>query len=210
MQGEAWEKADAGLKMGASKRKCGVAPSSDLNHFNCNIRLIPAHKPSIPSQSIVLQPSHSFYDTIYAIMTRGALSKLVRGSRTSIRPLASQSSSAAIRASMLRPAILPIAMHVSRASSIQGPRFFSSTRPSLKGLSPESENPQPTPREPEHNVTESVSGPADITIEQFHEVADAYLEALIEKLEELQEETEEVDVEYSVCPLFFPMLLWRN
>jgi frataxin len=48
-------------------------------------------------------------------------------------------------------------------------------------------------------VSVSASGPADITIEQFHELADQYLEALIEKLEGLQEETEEVDVEYSVC-----------
>jgi frataxin len=48
-------------------------------------------------------------------------------------------------------------------------------------------------------LSESASGPADITIEQFHELADHYLEALIEKLEALQEETEEVDVEYSVC-----------
>ena len=47
-------------------------------------------------------------------------------------------------------------------------------------------------------MSESASGPADITIERFHELADTYLEALIEKLEELQEETEEVDVEYSV------------
>ncbi|PMD45758.1 Frataxin [Hyaloscypha variabilis F] len=139
-------------------------------------------------------------------MTRGALSKLVRSSRTGITPLASRSSSAAIRTSILRPAILPISIHGSRASSIQTPRFFSTTRPSLKGLSPESENPQPTPREREHNVSESASEPANITIEQFHELADTYLNALIEKLEELQEETEEVDVEYSagVLTLSFP------
>lgn len=84
------------------------------------------------------------------------------------------------------------------------PRFFSTTRPSPKGLSPETENPQPKERESESNVT--ASGPADITIEHFHELADAYLEALIEKLEELQEETEEVDVEYSVCALLHPAL----
>jgi frataxin len=76
------------------------------------------------------------------------------------------------------------------------PRFLSTTRPSLKGLSPETDNPQP--REPEAHVSESASGPAEITTEQFHEVADQYLDALIEKLEALQEEAEEVDVEYSV------------
>ena len=131
-------------------------------------------------------------------MPRSALCKLVRSSK-SIRPLALRSSPA-LRTSILRPAILPIALHGSKAISIYNNKFFSTTRPSLKGLSPESENPQPTPREQEHNVSESASAPADITIERFHELADTYLEALIEKLEELQEETEEVDVEYSVRP----------
>jgi frataxin len=55
-------------------------------------------------------------------------------------------------------------------------------------------------------LSESASGPADITTEQFHEVADQYLDALIEKLEALQEETEEVDVEYSVSA-FSPFVL---
>ncbi|KAH8804002.1 Frataxin-like domain-containing protein [Hyaloscypha sp. PMI_1271] len=139
-------------------------------------------------------------------MTRGALSKFVRSSSMSIRPRPSRSSFTAIRASMCRPAVVPISAHVPRASSSQAPRFFSTTRPSLKGLSPDTDNPQPTPREAESNVSESASGPANITIEQFHELADTYLELLIEKLEMLQEETEEVDVEYSagVLTLSFP------
>jgi frataxin len=136
-------------------------------------------------------------------MTRGALSRLVRRSSKSIRPLVYRGTSSAIRGSISRPAIVPIAGHVSRASSIQIPRLFSTTRPSLKGLSPETDNPQLTPREPESNVSESAFGPADITIEQFHELSDTYLEALIEKLEMLQEETEEVDVEYTVCVLLY-------
>jgi hypothetical protein len=43
-------------------------------------------------------------------------------------------------------------------------------------------------------------------------LADTYLERLIEKLEMLQEETEEVDVEYSVCALLAaPMFLgWEE
>jgi frataxin len=143
----------------------------------------------------VFQPSHSFYDTLHGIMTRTAISKLVRSSSQSLRPLVSRSSSTTIRSSILRPAVLPITSHGFRGSSIQAPRFFSTTRPSLKGLSPETDNPQP--KESESHVT--ASGPAEITIEQFHEVADEYLNALIEKLEQLQEETEEVDVEYSVC-----------
>ncbi len=59
-------------------------------------------------------------------------------------------------------------------------------------------------------MSESASGPADITTEQFHELADQYLDALIEKLEALQEETEEVDVEYSVSALTLFSLIGRN
>jgi frataxin len=130
-------------------------------------------------------------------MTRNALSKIVRSSRQSIRPLAARSSSTAIGGSVLHRAALPISNQSIWTTSIQAPRFFSTTRPFLKGLSPETENPQP--KEAEAHGT--VAGPADITIEKYNEIADEYLNALIEKLEELQEETEEVDVEYSVCAL---------
>jgi len=135
-------------------------------------------------------------------MTRSAISKLVRSSSRSIRPLASRSTSTAIRTSLLRPAILPIATQGYGAISVQGPRCLSTTRPYLKGLSPETENPQP--KEAESHATPSA--PSDITIEQYHEVADDYLNALVEKLEQLQEETEEVDVEYTagVLTLSFP------
>lgn len=65
----------------------------------------------------------------------------------------------------------------------------------LKGLSPESEDPHPTPKEP----TAGAARPANITAEQFEDVADTYMNIIVEKLEELQEEKEDVDVEYSVC-----------
>lgn len=85
------------------------------------------------------------------------------------------------------------------------PRAFSTTRPTNKGLSPLSEDP-PAPisaTEPSTESTEyNVGGvPAEITAEQYNELSDDYLNALVEKLEQLQEETEEVDVEYSVCSL---------
>jgi len=130
------------------------------------------------------------------------MSKLLRSSNRYIRPFASRNPSTAIRSPLLCPAVLPITTQGFQSSSIQSPRFFSTTRPSFKGLSPETENPEP--KESESHVT--ASGPAEITTEQFHEIADEYLNALIEKLEELQEETEEVDVEYSagVLTLSFP------
>jgi frataxin len=82
------------------------------------------------------------------------------------------------------------------SSYVTASRAFSTSKPSFKGLSPESENPTPKEAEP-HNAT---AGPADLSIEKFHDLADEYMNALIEKLEQLQEEDEDVDCEYSVCP----------
>lgn len=44
--------------------------------------------------------------------------------------------------------------------------------------------------------------PADISIEQYHILADSYLSELEEKLNELQEENEQIDVEFSVSSTF--------
>ncbi|KAH7407151.1 hypothetical protein BKA64DRAFT_705562 [Cadophora sp. MPI-SDFR-AT-0126] len=85
-------------------------------------------------------------------------------------------------------------------------RPFSTTPSTLKGLSPESADPHPKESEPEAYEPTSSSQPADITIEEYHELSDSYLNGLIEKLEQLQEERDEVDVEYSagVLTLAFP------
>lgn len=39
---------------------------------------------------------------------------------------------------------------------------------------------------------------AELTQEQYNELSDEYMDTMVEKLEELQEEREDVDVEYSV------------
>lgn len=63
-----------------------------------------------------------------------------------------------------------------------------------KGISPESENPQP-------KILESNAEPkqaAELTQNLYNELSDEYMDTIVEKLEELQEEREDVDVEYSV------------
>ena len=40
--------------------------------------------------------------------------------------------------------------------------------------------------------------PSPLSIDQFHKFSDAYIDTLVAKLEEMQEEREDVDVEYSV------------
>ena len=51
-----------------------------------------------------------------------------------------------------------------------------------------------------------VTEPCSISIEEFHRLSDAFIDTLVLKLEALQEEREEVDVEYSagVLNLLFP------
>lgn len=49
-------------------------------------------------------------------------------------------------------------------------------------------------REPLHTVND----PTPIEIEEYHERADQYLEELVSRAEELAEEKQDVDVEFSV------------
>ncbi|KAG9246459.1 hypothetical protein BJ878DRAFT_416924 [Calycina marina] len=71
-----------------------------------------------------------------------------------------------------------------------------------KGLSPETDNPQPTERDGHHNI----AVPAELSVEMYHELSDMYMDAIVEQLEALQEEKESIDVEYSagVLTLNFP------
>ncbi len=103
-----------------------------------------------------------------------------------------------IRQTQTPRTISPSTSSVSIASSI---RSFASTGRNAKGLSPESE--EPNPKIAEKNPSLGIRGPAEISEDKYHELSDEYLNSLVEKLEQLQEETEDVDCEYSVG-FFFP------
>lgn len=77
-------------------------------------------------------------------------------------------------------------------------RALSTTSIQYKGITPDSEDPKPSSPEPTSTSVE----PMELTNEQYHEVADLYIDNLVAKLEQIQEEREDVDVEYSV---FFPI-----
>ena len=51
-----------------------------------------------------------------------------------------------------------------------------------------------------------MANPSPLSIDQFHLLSDTYIDALVARLEEMQEEREEIDVEYSagVLTLIFP------
>lgn len=43
--------------------------------------------------------------------------------------------------------------------------------------------------------------PAELTDTQYHEISDQYLDNLLNKFEAVQDEREDIDIEYSVCSL---------
>lgn len=65
-----------------------------------------------------------------------------------------------------------------------------------KGISPESPDPRPESRQ----EGEHVAKPAPISTEDYHKAADEYINELVHKLEQLQEEKGDMDCEYSVRP----------
>jgi frataxin len=60
---------------------------------------------------------------------------------------------------------------------------------------PDSEDPQPPSRVEESRI---VSQPTDVTEDEYHILADEYMEAINEKAEAMQEAREDVEVEFSV------------
>jgi frataxin-like iron-binding protein CyaY len=45
-------------------------------------------------------------------------------------------------------------------------------------------------------------------MEEYHKVSDAYMDTIVAKLEQLQEQREDVDVELSICS-YSPLLIIR-
>lgn len=129
-------------------------------------------------------------------MSRNSLRKLVLRAARQSTPRAGIRSSTILRPISRSILNCPRLSYQSLGSEIS-PRAFSTTRPQAKGLSPESEDP-PAKDSSTETTEYNVGGvPAELSNEQYNALADEYLNSLIEKLEELQEETEDVDCEYS-------------
>lgn len=171
-------------------KKRGVA-SSKLNSFELcatNLFINPYEvelKRSIhPSRTHNINPPLLSYKVFHSneTMTRTFLAKILRSTPrqcgTSRNFLARGRTFPTIRPSVVYQTFRPITI-----SNKVG-----------KGLSPESENPKP-------KILESNPEPkqaAELSQEQYNELSDKYMDMMVEKLEELQEEREDVDVEYSV------------
>jgi frataxin len=60
---------------------------------------------------------------------------------------------------------------------------------------PDAENPAPKKSESH----DEPGPPTELSMDEFHERADAFLNDLVERLEEAQENDPQIEVEYSVC-----------
>jgi frataxin len=153
------------------------------------LALFPVHNNTIQLNRDIQTPISTPIPAPAFAMSRSTVSRLARATAQSIRQ----------RTLTTGPRFVS-----PRLSSCQAPRIlsnpsirsFSSTPITSKGLSPESENPQPTPKEP----TAGAPKAANISAEQYEELSNEYMDSIVEKLEQLQEEKENVDVEYSVGP----------
>ncbi|KAF7559207.1 hypothetical protein G7046_g4932 [Stylonectria norvegica] len=109
---------------------------------------------------------------------------------------ASRMASRAVRSSNVCYSSLRFAPAVCRAASpcIGSPRcLFSTSSIRPKGIMPHTDNPAK-----EAAKTEVAYTQADLTDHQYHQISDEYLENVCTQLEDLADEREDIDVEFSV------------
>ncbi|KAH7192048.1 uncharacterized protein B0J16DRAFT_299312 [Fusarium flagelliforme] len=72
---------------------------------------------------------------------------------------------------------------------------FSTTVSHKKGIMPDTENPAKPLNEAEQ--VQPTAAVAEITEQEYHEIADQYLDNVVGRFEELQDQREDIDVEFS-------------
>ncbi|KAM5351876.1 hypothetical protein ACJ41O_004599 [Fusarium nematophilum] len=80
-------------------------------------------------------------------------------------------------------------------ADLQRSFFFSTSRACTRGIMPDTENPAKPLNESEEIQTNYAV--AEVTEGEYHELADEYLDSVVSRFEELQDEREDVDVEFS-------------
>ncbi|KIW18224.1 iron donor protein CyaY [Exophiala spinifera] len=125
---------------------------------------------------------------------RAAAATITRSTPTrpssSLLPSLRRNATSASTPLALRPSAL---LNPRLLRSCDGPRTFSTSRVSYKGILPESSEPQPP-----NTDSSPGSSPAQITDAEYHEIADQYLDTLVLALEELSESrTDGLEVEFS-------------
>ena len=137
----------------------------------------------------------------YAQSLQFDIEDIIKMSRTAATRLAQRasrnlSSRLSIRSSLNANRAAAQSLNASRCIVAQSSRFLSTTSVSRIGLQPDTSDPKP--KERESSDTASSTSKVEVSEERYHQLSDSYLNTLLEKLEALQEEREDVDVEYSV------------
>ncbi|KAG9500993.1 hypothetical protein J7337_006675 [Fusarium musae] len=90
--------------------------------------------------------------------------------------------------------IAPAISHFSILSTLSQ-KCFSTTVSDKRGIMPDTENPAKPLNEAEEIHQNAVV--ADITEQEYHDLADEYLDNVVSKFEELQDQREDIDVDFS-------------
>ncbi|KAG9546940.1 Frataxin, partial [Aureobasidium melanogenum] len=99
----------------------------------------------------------------------------------------------AVRSLSTRPVAPRYLPRQALCASQIAPRYLSNSSRTFKGILPDTDEPTMKESEPLHEIND----PTPIAVEEYHERADHYLEELVSRAEELAEEKEGVDVEFS-------------
>ena len=156
-------------------------------------------KPATTVSISLLHQPLNFHSSPFP-MARTSILKLARLPIRNVRPSSVRLSSTISRRSLPQVSGLN---STSRILPSIASRSFSSSIINSKGITPESSDPRPKIPE-SHGPT--ATAPTEISIEEYHQVSDDYMDTIVHKLEQLQEAREDVDVEFSVSFSFIIFL----
>ncbi|RDA84235.1 hypothetical protein CP532_0127 [Ophiocordyceps camponoti-leonardi (nom. inval.)] len=95
--------------------------------------------------------------------------------------------------SLRRPSPFPSALLSFRSALVPRRSFASPSMARPRGIMPHTENPS----KPEPAESKPSYGVLELSENTYHELADAYLDAVLAKFEQLQDSREDIDVEFS-------------
>lgn len=127
-------------------------------------------------------------------MARSSTTKLVRAACRGLQLPSSSAARAVLPSISAAPVVQHAAFRLEASLCRVSSRRFISGSSDRKGITPDDKPPKPKDEESQ-KVPKT---PANITDAQYHAVADEYLDNLLTRLEELQDQREDIEVEYSV------------
>lgn len=145
------------------------------------------------SEQLPKKKNHNSYRKV--TMTRQSLSKATGLVARSLR-------SSSLSASRLAPrrSSTVSSPNVAIAAFFPRSRFVSTTPALSKGILPDSDDPAP----PDVQTSTVKAVPAELSDDEYHALADEYMDVICSRLEDIGEKNAEVDVEYSVRQLSSP------